>query len=74
MAEQEVVKRCVRQHQETCPLWVYSVMASCRSAHMREPPLTYEQTLSILFHILIEERENLSLDQELVSYTHSKIM
>ena len=30
--------------------------------------------LSILFYILIEEREKLALDQELVLYTYFKIM
>jgi hypothetical protein len=45
------------------------------SGPIRAPPVvTYELALSILFHILIEEREKLSLDQELVSCTHSKIM
>jgi hypothetical protein len=31
--------------------------------------MTYEIALIVLFHILIEEKENMSLDQELVLYT-----
>jgi len=33
--------------------------------------VTYELALNILFYILVEERENLSLDKELVSSTHT---
>lgn len=38
------------------------------------PIVTYELTLNILFHILIEEREKLSLDQVIVLYSYSKII
>jgi len=33
--------------------------------------VTYELALSIVFYILVEERENISLDNELVSSTHT---
>jgi len=36
--------------------------------------MTYELALSILFHVLIEEREKLVLDQELVLYTFQNHM
>jgi hypothetical protein len=38
------------------------------------PMVFYKLALSTLFHILIEDREKLSLYQELLSYTHFKII
>ena len=37
------------------------------------PIMTYELALTILFHILKEEREKLALNQELVLYIYFKI-
>jgi hypothetical protein len=36
--------------------------------------VAYELTHIIFFYILIGEREELSLDQEIISYTHFKII
>jgi len=49
--------------------------AGCHSTTLWAALLvSYGLSHSILFHILIEKREKLALDQELSSYSYSKVM